>query len=445
MPQVNFNEKKVTAILRQPHRARIEYVDAAVPGLCLRVGPGGAAWFYRCNVGGGKLRQKLGGHDAIARNAAALTPPVSATTLARRMAGKIDDDVANGRHPKIEQARERTEAAAAIELSAHRAFHTMAEGWWSVHAPTMGTRSRQDYRRELDLILAKFADTDIAAVKRGHLVAYLDARARRSSAGANRAAVVIRLLFAHARDRLGWEYSPAAEIANPAKQKLRDRVLDRDEIRILWRAAELAGYPYGHAIRMLICVPVRTSELGGLLRADVDSLGEHWKQRKNKSSRRTDLWLGDYALAILNDCPDHGPDAPFFVASFDRNGVPRGIRSDTWHNALNRHVRPFLDRAADELGLPRIAEWWTPHDLRRTVRSGLTGWCGVPKENAERVLNHSVRNRLEATYDHADYRPQVADALCRWDDELDAILNGRPPVRVAMPVRRSQRRVADAA
>lgn len=71
-------------------------------------------------------------------------------------------------------------------------------------------------------------------------------------------------------------------------------------------------------------------------------------------------------------------------------------------------------------------ERWTPHDLRRTVRSALTGECGVTPDTAERVLDH-VLPGLRRVYDHADYRPQVRAALDAWDIRLTAIIAGKSP------------------
>ena len=52
---------------------------------------------------------------------------------------------------------------------------------------------------------------------------------------------------------------------------------------------------------------------------------------------------------------------------------------------------------------------FTPHDLRRTGRTGLAR-LGVRIDIAERVLNHA-RERIEATYDLHEYIDEKRDAL----------------------------------
>lgn len=55
---------------------------------------------------------------------------------------------------------------------------------------------------------------------------------------------------------------------------------------------------------------------------------------------------------------------------------------------------------------------FTPHDLRRTGRTGLAQ-LGVKVDIAERVLNHA-RERMEATYHVHDYLDEKRGALDKW-------------------------------
>ena len=59
---------------------------------------------------------------------------------------------------------------------------------------------------------------------------------------------------------------------------------------------------------------------------------------------------------------------------------------------------------------------FTPHDLRRTGRTGLAK-LGVKVDIAERVLNHA-RERIEATYDVHEYLDEKRDALEKWEKHL---------------------------
>lgn len=420
MPRTKLTARGIDALLTKPRANRTDHFDIGTPALCLRIGPRSATWYYLPRINGKLTRLALGEYPTISLHDA------------RAAVAKAEADIASGKHPKAEQARERTAKRIAIQIDQERIVKSVGEAWAKHHFPTVGEASRRDYRRALDEFIADFGDRDIGSLRRSEIVRHLDAvrsrpprrtgkvKARPPTAGtqANRAAVVIRQLFTFARDRFDLDSNPAADIKNPTKQKKKTRTLDRHEIRILWRACERAGYPYGHALRFAMCTGQRIGEVGMIARSDIDSTGEYWKQSKNKSDQRIDIFLDSHAAAILKSCPDFGAKAPFFS-----NNGKRGIRSDGWYTALRRHIEPVLDLAARELKLPPIIEPWTAHDLRRTVRTALTGWCHVSPDTAERVLNHAITG-LRGVYDHADYRPHVTQALQRWDQELTAILKG---------------------
>ena len=85
----------------------------------------------------------------------------------------------------------------------------------------------------------------------------------------------------------------------------------------------------------------------------------------------------------------------------------------------------------------------TPHDLRRTGRTKLTGELGIDDGTAERVLNHSYGSRQANAYDWNAYVPQKRAALAAWADELGRIVHGDPEGDSAaqskvVPIRRAQ-------
>lgn len=69
---------------------------------------------------------------------------------------------------------------------------------------------------------------------------------------------------------------------------------------------------------------------------------------------------------------------------------------------------------------------WTPHDLRRTVRTGLSR-LQCPTEVAEAILGHSKKG-LIGTYDLHQYTEQSREWLQRWADHLDALLRATKPI-----------------
>jgi integrase len=81
---------------------------------------------------------------------------------------------------------------------------------------------------------------------------------------------------------------------------------------------------------------------------------------------------------------------------------------------------------------------FTPHDLRRTGRTGLAK-LGVKLDIAARVLNHA-RERMQATYDLHEYVDEKREALGRWAKYLAQLRDGQLPA----PKKSAGRAVAQA-
>jgi hypothetical protein len=64
---------------------------------------------------------------------------------------------------------------------------------------------------------------------------------------------------------------------------------------------------------------------------------------------------------------------------------------------------------------------WVNHDLRRTIRTGLTN-LGVPPEVAEAVIGHEQK-RLEKTYNTSKFKAQKRRAHYLWAEEIKRILD----------------------
>jgi integrase len=80
---------------------------------------------------------------------------------------------------------------------------------------------------------------------------------------------------------------------------------------------------------------------------------------------------------------------------------------------------PFW-RVLDRVGIARDA--FKPHDLRRTMRSGLAS-LGVRYGVAERAINHKLPGMAEI-YDRNDYAVERSQALAQWADYLDTLKAG---------------------
>ncbi|MEE8562654.1 MAG: hypothetical protein V3S92_03445 [Alphaproteobacteria bacterium] len=66
---------------------------------------------------------------------------------------------------------------------------------------------------------------------------------------------------------------------------------------------------------------------------------------------------------------------------------------------------------------------WIWHDLRRTLRTGLSR-LGIRPDISERVIGHSVGGKLGETYDLYEYRAEKLGALEAWAAYVETVVSG---------------------
>ena len=93
----------------------------------------------------------------------------------------------------------------------------------------------------------------------------------------------------------------------------------------------------------------------------------------------------------------------------------------------NATLSQAVGRAHEALGAKLIERWgrWTPQDLRRTMRTGLSA-CKVPLDVAELTIGHTKRG-IVAVYDQHGFDDERRFALQLWEMRLLAIVAGRDP------------------
>jgi integrase len=230
-----------------------------------------------------------------------------------------------------------------------------------------------------------------------------------------------RMAAARARGHLSAVYSwamaeglaesnPVIGTNNPsAGVPPRDRTLTDRELAAIW--AGCLDDDFGRIIKLLVLLGCRREEVGAMKWSEIDLdtgvltlPSERVKNRKPLS-----LPLSAIALGILRSQPRRENRAYVFG--------DRGAGFSGWSYAtMSLHAR--LTAAG-----PALAPWRL-HDLRRTMRSGL-GRLGVPPHIAELAIGHARRG-IEATYDHYDYRAEIAQALERWAGHVLDIVENRP-------------------
>ena len=103
--------------------------------------------------------------------------------------------------------------------------------------------------------------------------------------------------------------NPCTDIERPSSEEARDRVLDADELRLVWRGASDLGYPFGPIIKLRTLTGARRSEIGGMEWRELDLEKCVWTlpAARSKNYRALQLPLSPQAMAIIKALPKfHG-------------------------------------------------------------------------------------------------------------------------------------------
>jgi integrase len=164
----------------------------------------------------------------------------------------------------------------------------------------------------------------------------------------------------------------------------------------------------------------RPGEVAGMRRQEID--GDLWTipaERRGKTETDQFVPLTGTALALL--------DSAFKETKRlnQRNGRTGDLVFEATpgnHLTVSAMGRA-VNRHADAIGNQRlkIGGNWTPHDLRRTMRTGLAA-LGVAEITAEATIGHT-RKGIAGVYDVHGYGDEKRAALEAWEIKLLGILN----------------------
>jgi integrase len=361
--------------------------DDTMPGFGVRCRAGGSkTWIAQYRIGAQQRRKSLGDIRKVD------------LTEARKAARQIFASVELGQDPQakaapklsLKQAIDLYQAQTVVRPSTSRKCqHVLGTLWQPLHSRPLASINRADIAALLETI----------AVERG-----------RATAG--RARIMLAALCVWAVKRGLVEHNVVHGSVNPAAgMSARDRVLEDNELAAILRASD--DDTFGRIIWLLVLTGCRASEISGLrwgAEIDLETGLLIVPPERVKTAKTLRLTLPPQALAILKAIPRK--DGCDFVFPSERRTA-----FTAWS-----YCKTALDaRVTKALGRPLAP--WTIHDLRRTVRTGLSR-LGVRPDVAEACLNHTKRGVL-GVYDRHDYRREVQAALCVWAEHVTALVEDR--------------------
>lgn len=297
-------------------------------------------------------------------------------------------------------------------------FEDIAEQWLKRHVQAKGLRSEREVTRLLKAhVFPRWRDRDILDIKRSHLAQLLDRV--EDAHGARQADYVLAIV----RGIMNWFATRHDDFVPPivkgmrrtnTKERARARILNDDEIRAIWKAAESNGV-YGAFIRLALLTGQRRAKLASMKWSDVENGVWNIATEKREKGTGGTLALPKLALDIIARQP-HVGENPYVFPDLG-----------------NGHFSSFSKaKALFDAKLPTMPQWQI-HDLRRTARS-LLSRANVRPDISEKVLGH-VAQGVESVYDRHHYRDEKADALKRLAALIETILH--PKRGNVTPIRRA--------
>ena len=254
-------------------------------------------------------------------------------------------------------------------------------------------------------------------VRRGAVTEVLDAlRAEDKNVQANRVLAHLRSAYNWAleREKGGIQLNPCTGIKK-AKETARERVLENTEIRQLLKNLPDSTLTTAEQdlLRFILLTGARLSEACEVALDEIDTRKKFWTipAARTKNGREHRLPLSDQAVELVRRRKGKSPY--LFPA---RTDPKRPV------HAWRIHM-PLKDALPALKVLP-----FTPHDLRRTVASGIAT-LGAPRHVISKILNHTDQS-VTAIYDRHTYEPEMREGLGKWADHLDSLTKSADVARL---------------
>ncbi len=391
---MRFTDRGIQALRIKAER--YEAWEGGRTGLGVRVAPSGRKSFvYMYRFNGKPRRMTLGAYPRI---------------------GLADARVL---HAKAKQQREQGIDPGTEHIAKRRAerdaetVKELVEEYLEKHARPNKRSAPADERTLRKEVLPVWGSRKAKSITRRDVIRLLDGIVDRGAPiMANRTLAVIRKAFNFAISRDIIDASPCVMIQAPAKETPRDRVLSPVEIGAFWRGLDAAKMSdqVRLALKLMLVSAQRREEVTGAPWAEFDLTDRVWEipgsRAKNGLAHRVPL--STFALELLGEIREAAGESAWLFPS-PRAGKP--VVPDAATHALKDNL--------EAIGVAGI----TPHDLRRSAASHMTG-LGIPRLVVSKILNHADSS-ITGIYDRYDYGPEKLRALEAWGARLSEIISGK--------------------
>ena len=378
-------------------------------GLYLVVSPAGTkSWVQRVQIDGKRTDKGLGGTAKVSLASARKT--VAATRAA----------IQNGKNPfeagHVPAPVKETPAIPTFEVAAE-AVSDLNVGEWGE-----GTAKRWLRRLELhafptlkDLPIDEFTYNDIAEL--------LNPLRAENHETARKVRQALTMVFDWAKVKGHRVDNPADSALNSILRKVKHVPEHHKALHYTEVAAAIRKVQFGYALRVtglafefLILTAARTSEIRGMVWAEVDLENAIWEipADRMKAKRSHRVPLSNQAMVILRQVrhiPD--PDA-------DDDSIFQLVEVTDGHVFRMPTGKPLSENSLlDRCEKDRIGA--TPHGFRTSFRGWAKAEYGARFEAIELALAHSIGTSVTQAYDREDLLEERREIMQAWASFLDPL------------------------
>jgi integrase len=197
-------------------------------------------------------------------------------------------------------------------------------------------------------------------------------------------------------------------------------VLTDQELLAVWQASGTQPPKACAFARLLILTGCRVTEVADIATGEIDCEAACWSIPAARVKNRHAIILPLHPLALAEI-------AAVWPSRAGTNSRMLGATPGSGRANISK-LKATIDRVSGVTG-------WRWHDLRRTVRTGLTR-LGVDRTHAEAALNHATTGLVQV-YDRHDYAPEIIAAMTRWQAHVASLVTPAPTAEL-VPLRRAR-------
>lgn len=395
---VGLTDAKIQG-LKAPSAGQVEYPDKLVAGLRVRIGSTGTKTFTLRKRVGGKIKNVTLGRFG----------PRFRLSDARIKARNLLIDIQAGNDPTVDLAKSR-------RGSTRGTLRELVEQYLAQEVRGKKRSAREIERTFERYILPVLGDRLADSITRGDVTKLVEMVA---FGGVRPTPRMGRGVYQQLSRFYSWALpsldrlpaNPCRDARKPPPSAARDRVLSEAELGALWRAADAEGYPFGVAVQLLVLTAQRRGEVLGASWPEVDLEGSTWviPAGRAKNGQPNIVPLSHAAKRLLETVPRCEACDLIFPARTNLERPASGV-GKAWER--------MLEATGAQLG-GRV-DRFTPHDIRRTVATGLQR-IGTPLVVSEAVLNHQSGSKagVAGVYHRHKFTEEKRVALEAWACEVE--------------------------